>query len=161
MSIRTTTAPDMPARVCKQCSDPYAPRVGEKRAEFVRRRFCSRSCASRYGHANAARPVPGRRSSTRRPGVVHAPATVDVSDQGWRQKGLCHADPDLWFPEGHAGGRAAKEAAAVQICHTCPVLADGRTWVLSTREPHGVWGGLTEAQRTSLRAGQTDQKGAA
>ena len=32
----------------------------------------------------------------------------------------------------------------------CPVLAQCRAWALETREPHGIWGGLTPHQRHTL-----------
>lgn len=59
---------------------------------------------------------------------------------------------DLFFhPEGERGAaRAAREAAAKAICGRCPVLGPCRDHALAAREPYGVWGGLSEAEREDL-----------
>ena len=36
---------------------------------------------------------------------------------------------------------------AKQICRRCPVISQCATWALRTREPYGVWGGLSETER--------------
>jgi hypothetical protein len=56
----------------------------------------------------------------------------------------CQADPDLWFPEP---GDHAAEAAAKAGCMTCPYRAACLAIALAARETHGVWGGLTAAER--------------
>jgi hypothetical protein len=63
-------------------------------------------------------------------------------------------DPDQWFPVSADTGRARQEAAAaIAICATCPVR--GHCLALSLRHwdigQHGVWGGLTAADRARLR----------
>src|SRR6478609_6340438 len=45
---------------------------------------------------------------------------------------------------------ARREAAAKQLCHSCPVRAECAAHALATREPYGVWGGFTEAERLRL-----------
>jgi WhiB family redox-sensing transcriptional regulator len=68
----------------------------------------------------------------------------------WQQKGACrHADPRLFFhPESERGpARLARDAAAVAICATCPVIEECRQHGLAVRELYGVWGGLTERDR--------------
>lgn len=44
-------------------------------------------------------------------------------------------------------------AAAVQLCHACPLLTAYRTWAVEQREPYGTWGGLTATDRLQHRAG--------
>lgn len=70
----------------------------------------------------------------------------------WQARAECRKhDPDLWHP---IKGGAAYSAAAVAICERhCPVLAKCRAYALSHREPHGIWGGLTEQERESIRQG--------
>ena len=48
--------------------------------------------------------------------------------------------------------KLAREAKAKAICKTCPVMADCRTYALEIREPHGVWGGLSENERKVMLA---------
>lgn len=58
-------------------------------------------------------------------------------------------DPEIWFSteDESRDERIAREARAKQICEMCPVLAACREFALTTREPYGVWGGLTEGER--------------
>ncbi|MEW1547497.1 WhiB family transcriptional regulator [Streptomyces tsukubensis] len=66
-------------------------------------------------------------------------------ERRWRDRGLCNgADPGIFFP---APSDPAKEALA--ICAQCPVLEQCRRDTLG--EPHGVWGGKTEHQRSEER----------
>jgi WhiB family redox-sensing transcriptional regulator len=75
----------------------------------------------------------------------------------WQLQGSCRdADPRLFFhPEGERGpARRERDAAARQVCSTCPVLQQCRSHALTVREPYGVWGGLTEDDREAVYAGQ-------
>ena len=68
----------------------------------------------------------------------------------WQLVGTCReADPSLFFhPEGERGpARRARDAAALAICASCPVITPCRAHALQVREPYGVWGGLTEDDR--------------
>jgi len=46
--------------------------------------------------------------------------------------------------------KLAREARAKEICSTCPVMVSCREYAMQIREPHGVWGGLSEQERRSL-----------
>lgn len=76
---------------------------------------------------------------------------------GWQQRGRCRAlDSEDFFPPLHAEQRLereAREAKAKAICADCPVRAECLDWALSTREPHGVWGGRSERERKQLLTG--------
>ena len=62
--------------------------------------------------------------------------------------GLCtQVDPDLWHP--NKGGRAQE---AKDTCRRCPVQAACLEYALPLTELEGVWGGLSERERTKLRA---------
>ena len=68
----------------------------------------------------------------------------------WQLEGACRGnDSGLFFhPEGERGpSRMAREAAAKRVCARCPVVEPCRTHALSVREPYGVWGGMSEAER--------------
>ena len=75
----------------------------------------------------------------------------------WQLQGACRdADPRLFFhPEGERGpARRERDAAAREICGSCPVLDQCRKHALTVREPYGVWGGLTEDDREAVYAGE-------
>lgn len=75
----------------------------------------------------------------------------------WQHQGACRdLDDTLFFhPEGERGPRRRqREAAAVAICQTCPVIEQCREHALRSREPYGVWGGLTEDERAKLLSGR-------
>lgn len=68
----------------------------------------------------------------------------------WQYDGLCRTvNPELFYhPENERGpARQRREDRAKQICFQCPVLQQCRDHALSTREPFGVWGGMSETQR--------------
>ncbi len=65
----------------------------------------------------------------------------------WREQAACKgANPDLFHPER---GDTATVKAALAICATCPVQAECAT--TGAREPVGIWGGTTAAQRKRQR----------
>ena len=43
-----------------------------------------------------------------------------------------------------------REANAKVICSRCPVRIDCLEYAIRIREPHGVWGGMSEAERRAL-----------
>lgn len=70
---------------------------------------------------------------------------------GWQSKAACRGeDLSLFFAPNYFERRSqknAREAKAKLICKGCPVLEECREYALRTREDHGVWGGLNEAER--------------
>jgi WhiB family redox-sensing transcriptional regulator len=63
----------------------------------------------------------------------------------WRYLGQCRgSDPDVFYPPSEDDFEAQ---AAKAICQSCPVRQPCLEFALSTREKHGVWGGLTERER--------------
>jgi WhiB family redox-sensing transcriptional regulator len=64
-------------------------------------------------------------------------------------------DPEIWFPlaveHGRTLGSHPDAVAAVGICHTCPVEAQCLDWARQTGQAHGIWGGLTPAERRELQ----------
>lgn len=71
----------------------------------------------------------------------------------WQYDGLCRsADPDIFFhPEGERGGTRRRRAeAAKAVCSRCPVIGRCRDHALRAQEPYGVWGGLSEEERSSI-----------
>lgn len=65
----------------------------------------------------------------------------------WQEDAACkHADADLFFPERGSPGDSAK-----RVCVTCDVRLDCLEYALANGERYGIWGGLTERERTRLR----------
>nr|WSW49819.1 WhiB family transcriptional regulator [Streptomyces sp. NBC_01001] len=58
------------------------------------------------------------------------------------------ADPELFF--AHALSTLQIERAKA-ICATCPLMASCLDGALERGEEYGVWGGLTEDERSSLK----------
>lgn len=56
-------------------------------------------------------------------------------------------DTELWFDP-------AWGLLAVAICQQCPLMAACRDWSVPITDLHGVWGGLTAAQRAAVRTGR-------
>lgn len=90
------------------------------------------------------------------------PELLDT-DLGWMSLGQCRQyNGDDWFPErgDPVTGRQAK-----RICAGCDVINQCAAYALDRREPYGVWGGLTAADRTQIlraraRARRRDNGGA-
>jgi WhiB family redox-sensing transcriptional regulator len=83
---------------------------------------------------------------TRLPGPI-----ADVWD--WQRLGLCRGRDSAQFfhPDGERGAsRGRREASAKAVCQACPVRAQCAAQALASREPYGVWGGFTEAERLRL-----------
>lgn len=68
----------------------------------------------------------------------------------WQLHGSCRGLESAVFfhPDGERGrARAARVRRAKEICGSCPVLAQCRSYALSVSEPYGVWGGMSEDER--------------
>lgn len=68
----------------------------------------------------------------------------------WQYKGACMGMDSATFfhPEGERGSSKRKrDSAAKAVCASCPVIESCRHHALSTHEPYGVWGGMTEEER--------------
>ncbi|QDQ95235.1 WhiB family transcriptional regulator [Rhodococcus sp. WB9] len=75
----------------------------------------------------------------------HSPA------QDWQHRASCRGtNTDLFFsPDGERGNvRARRERAAKQICQDCPVLEQCRAHALTATEAYGIWGGMSETERS-------------
>ena len=86
--------------------------------------------------------------------VISLPAPTQ-DEWEWQYEGACReADPNLFFhPEGERGSARRRRAErAKAYCVQCPVLAMCRERSLDAREPFGVWGGLSEDERSAMLA---------
>jgi len=76
---------------------------------------------------------------------------LDASE-GWTNLAECRQyNGDDWYAER---GDMLATARAKRICGGCEVVTQCLAYALDRHEPHGVWGGLTAAQRTRLLRAQ-------
>ena len=76
------------------------------------------------------------------------------ADWDWQRHGSCHGAGTAMFfsPDGErSSARVHRERQARQLCAQCPVLTVCRDHALTAGEPYGIWGGMTEADRTRHR----------
>ncbi|MEU0541395.1 WhiB family transcriptional regulator [Nocardia sp. NPDC005978] len=72
----------------------------------------------------------------------------------WQESGSCRGmDSSVFFhPDGERGSaRSSRVRRAKQICRACQVLELCRSYALTVGEPYGIWGGLSERERRTLR----------
>jgi WhiB family transcriptional regulator, redox-sensing transcriptional regulator len=99
--------------------------------------------------------APGKAASRQRGRAAPAPPRVPNAD--WIEDAACAAaDPEVFFPASRESDAEAKE-----YCAICPVRDECREYALAAGEEFGVWGGLSEDERTAtLRdAGEREQPG--
>ncbi len=70
----------------------------------------------------------------------------------WRNRSAClDEDPELFFPVGTTGPALEQTERAKAVCRSCPVIDQCLEWALETNQDAGVWGGLNEDERRTLR----------
>ena len=75
--------------------------------------------------------------------------------RNWRDYAACLTeDPELFFPIGTTGPALLQEKEAKAICGACEVKDACLSWALHTGQDAGVWGGLGEDERRSMRRAQ-------
>ena len=75
-------------------------------------------------------------------------------EETWQLKAACRGPQSaVFFPpavferKDEKLGRAARAKA---ICRTSPVKSPCLAYAIRIKEPHGIWGGLNEAERKNL-----------
>ncbi len=75
-------------------------------------------------------------------------------EYGWQWRAACRGeDTALFFTPNHLEDKEDKrfrEREAKAICVVCPVRIECLEYAVRTREQHGIWGGLNEAERRAL-----------
>ena len=75
----------------------------------------------------------------------------------WQLHSKCRGEASeiFYHPDGERGrARTQRENRAKAICFECPVLTQCREHALRVAEPYGIWGGMSESERsTALRRG--------
>ena len=79
-----------------------------------------------------------------------------LPDRAWQAAALCRGNHSyLFFPPStveRKDERERRETKAKAICMVCPVRLECLDFAMSIREPYGIWGGLTEADRRQVIA---------
>lgn len=79
------------------------------------------------------------------------PDPVLQADAEWRERAACLAYPAIIFfgmdDSETPAERRAREDQAKRICFGCAVRQECLEYALATKEPYGIWGGLTEIER--------------
>jgi WhiB family redox-sensing transcriptional regulator len=81
------------------------------------------------------------------------------SIEDWRAVAACRTtDPELFFPISTSGPAQTQLARAKAVCARCPVRAECLAFALTTRQVHGVWGGLSEEERALVWRAATHEE---
>jgi WhiB family redox-sensing transcriptional regulator len=70
----------------------------------------------------------------------------------WRHHAICRdEDPELFFPIGDSGPALGQIEQAKGVCRRCPVTEECLKWALESGQDAGIWGGMSEEERRSLK----------
>lgn len=70
----------------------------------------------------------------------------------WYQDAACRdQDPELFFPVGLTGFALLQLKEAKSVCARCPVQCLCLEWAVMAGIDHGVWGGMSEEERRTLK----------
>jgi WhiB family redox-sensing transcriptional regulator len=70
----------------------------------------------------------------------------------WRNRATCLGeDPELFFPIGSTGPALFQIEEAKAICRRCDVVDTCLTWAMESGAESGVWGGLSDDERRTLK----------
>jgi WhiB family redox-sensing transcriptional regulator len=74
--------------------------------------------------------------------------------ESWQSAAACRGpQSQAFFPPSRAERKEeklAREARAKSICAECRVRGDCLDYAIRIKEPHGIWGGLNEAERKQM-----------
>lgn len=81
--------------------------------------------------------------------AAHVAAGPAEPPRRWRDEALCRdEDPELFFPNP---GEVLRLAEARGVCVRCPVIQACGNWATTAGIADGVFGGLTEDERRTMR----------
>lgn len=75
----------------------------------------------------------------------------------WRSRAACRGlATSLWFPAVEQSTRTDGDGHAARlVCGGCPVRGECLDYALETRQPFGIWGGLSVRARRQLNRSRT------
>jgi len=84
--------------------------------------------------------------------ILAAWGTSSGGPGDWRDQSACRAyDAEQFFPVGNSGSAARQTEQAIAVCLSCPVRVQCLKYALDNRIVDGVWGGMAEGERLSLK----------
>jgi WhiB family redox-sensing transcriptional regulator len=86
--------------------------------------------------------------------TIRASSPTSATPWQWQQHGDCgFYGPSVFFgPETESrSARRRREHEAKTICRTCPVRDPCRDYATANAERHGIWGGLSFAERATRK----------
>lgn len=102
--------------------------------------------------AQPRKPQRTHTQETARQGVPLASSKPRAAGGDWRHYAACRdQDPELFFPIGETGPALLQTAEAKSICGACGVKNLCLQWALDNGQDTGIWGGLSEVERRTLK----------
>lgn len=90
--------------------------------------------------------------------VINMNESILATDAAWRERAACLEYPAVIFfgldDSESPAERRSREEMAKSICAGCEVRQECLEYALATREPYGIWGGLTEIERKARLRGR-------
>lgn len=81
-------------------------------------------------------------------------SSIRQQQVSWQIKAACRGPQAVYFYPPMQGEKreqkAIREKTAKAICSTCAVKKQCLDYALANHEIHGIWGGLTEAERRQI-----------
>jgi WhiB family redox-sensing transcriptional regulator len=78
-----------------------------------------------------------------------------VEKLDWQEDAACNEYDNVLFFGPDQGEseleKQAREARAKAVCQRCPVLEPCLEFAMETNQKYGIWGGLTDKERASLK----------
>ncbi len=79
--------------------------------------------------------------------------------KNWLDQAACLGeDTEIFFPAGTTGLALEQTEQAKAVCRGCAVVTQCLDWALETNQDVGVWGGLSENERRTLRRSRQRRK---
>jgi WhiB family transcriptional regulator, redox-sensing transcriptional regulator len=82
------------------------------------------------------------------------------TEDAWQVKAACRGpQAAVFFPPAsfeRKDEKVERERRAKEICGNCAVRKPCLAYALRIREPHGIWGGLSEGERKRVLEGRTN-----
>ena len=70
----------------------------------------------------------------------------------WRNQSAClDEEPELFFPIGNTGLALVQIEEGKAVCRRCEVIEACLSWAIQSDQTAGVWGGMSEDERTALK----------